>query len=583
MDFFSQDSTENVDSDGNIAKKRKKTNNSRKPWKELNWVIDKNKDVELKGKKKKGDSKETKDVKGTGLRGGIEKGRTKVRNKRDYTQIEVHVVEMDKTTNYKIPYGKYRSMQDLIDDLKEHIEQQSQIPFINHDGDSRFMLVDPINNSQITSVDRLKNSQRYRFVHVRDYRRRDIKLKNKEMSEEEDDGEGEGDDREKGRLFDAIECKKGNNVKGEEWKQNSLGFYVGPGNNLPPELKSEVDDRQNKLGNLIQGSYGMGYASDKLKQFSQTNTHLLQKLAPGYMNYGKYESYGANFQQTKLEQMNISGTNYSVALVHFVLSFKMANDILVMEPGEDNFFSSISEDPRDVLEYMTLFQEYLKIGWDLQKIKGPDSLTKWDDQKKVLRILGHNSQVVRNGIMKEVRSKHSFETPNSKELIFTVAKSKEELKEIILKHSNKRGYRIVSETWHDPKGNTQNLQFCWSWKGRGAEGELLKWRFYLKFKYISDKFSPQDKSNGRFIIDEYQLLHCHQISEKVENPYKFEEPFPIDKISQNEKNSISIQWDINIDRSLDRLYLYKLVTNQQPSCSTIESLLQIPDSHSPLL
>ena len=542
----SQDSIENINQ--GKAQKKKKRDHKRQPGAEIS--IDSNKDVEV----------------GRGLRGGIEKGR-KGRPKREFTKIEVHVLEMDKTTGFKIQHGKYRTMQEVIEDLMEHIGQQAEVPWISEDRDSRFMLIDPVNQGVINEIGKLRHGHRYQFVHVRDYRKRDRKKMDKEVKESEDDGDMDDSEEDKGskdRLFDAIGC---GSVKSEP--EGRKAVYVGPGSNLPKEIKNETNnDRASALGNLIQGSYGMGLGTDKLSQFSQTHSHLIQKLAPGYLNQSKYDAYGTNFQQTKMEQMNISGTNYSIALTHFVLSFKMANDILVMEPGEDNFFSSISEDPRDILEYMTLFQEYLKIGWDLQKVRGPESLTKWEDQKKVLRILGHNSQVVRNELMKEVRSKHSYETPNSKELIFTVAKTKEELKELMLKYSNKRGYRIVSETWHDPKGNTQNLQFWCGWKGRGVEGELLKWRFYLRFKYISDKFWSQyssffKESDGRFIIEEYQLLHCHPINEKVEKLSHLDENnFLLDKMNNSEKQSVEIQWDINIDRSLDKLYLYNLVTNK---------------------
>lgn len=127
-------------------------------------------------------------------------------------------------------------------------------------------------------------------------------------------------------------------------------------------MKSELAVPPATPGNLIQGSYGMGMGVDKLKQFSETHSHLIQKHAPGYINSGRYEPPGSSFLLSKFEQMSVSGANYSLALVNFIMCFKKANDVVLLDAVEDSLASASSEDSRDTLEFMAMFQEYVKIG-----------------------------------------------------------------------------------------------------------------------------------------------------------------------------------------------------------------------------
>lgn len=101
-------------------------------------------------------------------------------------------------------------------------------------------------------------------------------------------------------------------------------------------------------------------------------------------------------------------------------------------------------------------------------------MTEWKDQKKVLRVLGHNSQVVKNEIMKDVKRNHVVATPDVNELLFTVAKTKDELKKLMTVKSASRGIKMICEAWDDPKSNTHCVMFMCRWTGRGIDKELLR-------------------------------------------------------------------------------------------------------------
>jgi hypothetical protein len=140
----------------------------------------------------------------------------------------------------------------------------------------------------------------------------------------------------------------------------SSNVYVGPDMNLPQVMKQEIVPNEGK-GNVIQGSYGMNNGIDKLYDFAQKEVHRINKQVPGFFESPKFGMNQATAVSAKFENIDIADTNYSLAFVNFVMSFKKANDVLNTDVTEDSFMVTNQEDPRDMLEYMTVFQDYVKI------------------------------------------------------------------------------------------------------------------------------------------------------------------------------------------------------------------------------
>ena len=138
----------------------------------------------------------------------------------------------------------------------------------------------------------------------------------------------------------------------------------------------------------------------------------------------------------------VNGVNYSLALAQFILSFKKANDIITADSGLETFIIQRKEDPKDTLEYMKLFQEYLEIGKKYPEELGGESFSNWSTQSKALRILGFKSEILKKEIASIVKNTHFEQTPAVEEMIFTVDKSSSNLKDRMSIHAKNRGFGI---------------------------------------------------------------------------------------------------------------------------------------------
>ncbi|CAI2361956.1 unnamed protein product [Moneuplotes crassus] len=521
--------------------------------------------------------KQTKTNIGYGLKGGPNKGRKCQKKFEREIKLYIYVPEVDIQIPFTTEISKYKCMDEFIDDCINYYNQHSENPLPTPNENLRYVLMDYAQANMIQEVTSLTNNANYNLVTTSAYRKRSMKCSQKKIDKEyeELDDLSMLDNKEEEDFCLSEESnistyKVGaNNFLNPLFQSNTpqssqstiKSCYVGIEANLTPEIKEELSIKTEKAGNLIQGSFGMGQGVDKLNEFSQTHSHLIKKHLPGYLDQNSGDSLESITSQ--LEKLEVSGNNYSMALLNFIMSFKKANGIMT-ESGVETSIITKSEDPIDMLEYMKLFQEYLTLGSGVLNRYGQDSFSNWDRQSKALRMLGHQSTVVKKEVMKDVQNTHHYLTAQPEEMIFLVCKKTDKLKNSMKIHASHRGFELLCESWEDPNTKFPILQFGCCNLGKTTEGDPLRCRFYLKFKFIPENIAASIKGQtvkgreiaGRFIIDNYQVLHCHPVNKNVTKDIKFDINGNIDKVNElSHKKSIGIQCDTNLSLSSNKLYL----------------------------
>ena len=237
-----------------------------------------------------------------GLRGGQLKGRKNLKKPIvTHAKFDIEIPEFNIIYGYKADLSKFLHMEDLVMDIVQSVNLMSEgVQLGTPDQGRKYVLMDYKETKVIQDITKIKGNNRFKLVTANEYRKRENKMSRKQLEEQENDSEEIESEfsSTKGSIFnkslfqqnqeDLLQAVSMYKAKVSEESpppvksKTTISQYVGHNSSLTSSIKEELEEKGKKIGNLIQGSFGMGQGVDKLRQFCEKDSHLIDKHAPNY-------------------------------------------------------------------------------------------------------------------------------------------------------------------------------------------------------------------------------------------------------------------------------------------------------------